>query len=146
MAEYLQTHTRWGFPGGSDSKEFACNSGDLSSIPGSGRSPWEGNGNSLQYSCLENPMDGRAWWATVHRVSKSQTTEWLNWTECGILVPKPGIEPMCPALAGGFLTTGPPGKSSLYFCSPYNICQNVSHKGSVLIEWTLTAVTDIPEY
>ena len=47
--------------------------GDLGSIPGSGRSPGEGNGNPLQYSCLENPMDGEAWWATVHGVAKSQT-------------------------------------------------------------------------
>ena len=46
-----------GFPGGSDGKESACNAGDLGSIPGSGRSPGEGNGNPLQHSCLENPMD-----------------------------------------------------------------------------------------
>ena len=51
----------WGFPGGSDGKASACNSGDLGSIPGLGRSPGEGNGNPLQYSCLENPMDGGAW-------------------------------------------------------------------------------------
>ena len=44
--------------------------GDVGSIPGSGRSPGEGNGNPLQYSCLENPMDGGAWWATVHGVTK----------------------------------------------------------------------------
>ena len=77
---------------------------------------------------------------------ESDMTERLNWTECGILVPKPGIEPMSTALADGFLTTGPPGKSSLYFCSPYNTCENVSCKGCVLAEWTLTAVTDIPQY
>ena len=46
-----------GFPGGSDSKDYACNAGDLSSIPGLGRSPGEGNGYPLQYSCLENSMD-----------------------------------------------------------------------------------------
>ena len=62
-----------GFPGGSDSKESANSAKDLGSIPGSGRSPKEGNGNSLQYSCLENPMNGGAWQATVHGVSKSQT-------------------------------------------------------------------------
>ena len=61
------------FLGGSDGKESACSAGDPGSIPGSGRSPGEGNGNSLQYSCLENPMDGGAWWATVHGVTKSQT-------------------------------------------------------------------------
>ena len=54
-------------------KEFACNARDPSSIPGSGRSPGEGNGNPCQYSCLENPMDRGAWWATVHGVTKSQT-------------------------------------------------------------------------
>ena len=52
------------FPGGLDGKESACNAGDLGSIPGSGRSPREGNGNLLPYSCLENPMDREAWWAT----------------------------------------------------------------------------------
>ena len=50
-----------GFPGGSVDKESACHVGDLGSIPGSGRSPGEGNGNPLQYSCLENPMDQGAW-------------------------------------------------------------------------------------
>ena len=54
-------------------KASARNAGDPGLIPGSGRSPGEGNGNSLQYSCLENPMDGGAWWATVHGVAKSQT-------------------------------------------------------------------------
>ena len=62
-----------GFPGGSDSKESACNAGDPGSIPGSGRSPREGNGYLLQYSCLENSMDGGAWQDTVHGVTKSQT-------------------------------------------------------------------------
>ena len=49
------------FPGGSDDKASACNAGDLGSIPGLGKSPGEGNGNPLQYYCLENSMDGRAW-------------------------------------------------------------------------------------
>ena len=60
-----------GFPGGSDSKESACNAGDPSSIPGSGRSPGEGNGYPLPYSCLEKPMDRGAWKATVHGIAKS---------------------------------------------------------------------------
>ena len=51
----------------------ACNAGDPGSIPGSGRSPGDGNGNPLQYSCLENPVDEGAWWATVHGVAKSRT-------------------------------------------------------------------------
>ena len=59
-----------GFPGGSEVKASACNAGDVGLIPGSGRSPGEGNGNSLQYSCLENPMDREAWWAMVHRVTR----------------------------------------------------------------------------
>ena len=54
------------FPGGSDGKVSAYNAGDLGSIPGEGRSPGEGNGNPLQYSCLENPMDGGTWQAIVH--------------------------------------------------------------------------------
>ena len=64
-----------GFPGGSDSKESTCNAGDLGSIPGSGRFPGEGNGNPLQYSCLENPLDREVWWVTVHGVAESVTTE-----------------------------------------------------------------------
>ena len=63
----------WGFPGGSDGKESACSAGDPGSIPGLGRSPGEGNGNPFQYPCLENPMDGEAWQATVHGVAKSRT-------------------------------------------------------------------------
>ena len=62
-----------GFPGGSEDKASACNVGDPGSIPGLGRSPGEGNGNPLQYSCLENPMDRGTWRATVHGVAKSQT-------------------------------------------------------------------------
>ena len=62
-----------GLPGGSVGKESACNEGDLDSIPGSGRSSGGGHGNPLQYSCLENPMDGGSWRATVHRVTKRQT-------------------------------------------------------------------------
>ena len=61
------------FSGGSDGKEPACNMGDPGLIPGLGRSPWDGNGNSLQYFCLENSMGRRAWWAIVHGVTSSQT-------------------------------------------------------------------------
>ena len=62
-----------GFPGSSDGKESACSKGDSGSIPGSGRSPGEGNGNPLQYSCLENSMERGAWRATALGVAKSQT-------------------------------------------------------------------------
>ena len=60
-------------PGSSDGKESAFNAGDPGSIPGSGRFPEEGNGNPLQYSCLENSMDGGAWWAAVHGVAEGRT-------------------------------------------------------------------------
>ena len=62
-----------GFPGGSDSRESACSVWDPGSIPGLGRSPGEENGNPLQYSCLGNPTERGAWWATVPEVTKSQT-------------------------------------------------------------------------
>ena len=62
-----------GFPGGSEVKASASNAGDLGSIPGLGRSPGEGNGNPLKYSCLENPVDRGAWWAAVHGVAQSWT-------------------------------------------------------------------------
>ena len=61
-----------GFPGGSVVKNPPANIGDVRLMPESGRSPGEGNGNPLQYSCLGNPMDKGAWWATVHRVTKRQ--------------------------------------------------------------------------
>ena len=64
------THISKGFPGGSVGKQSACNAGDSGSISGLGRSPGEGNGNPLQYSCLENPMDRGAWWAIVYGVPR----------------------------------------------------------------------------
>ena len=74
---FASSHTQ---KGGSDGKASACKVGDPDSIPGSGRSPGEGNGNPFQYSCLENSMDGGAWWAILHGVAKSQT--WLNGFTC----------------------------------------------------------------
>ena len=68
-----------GFPHSSVGKESACNAGDPGLIPGLGRSPGEGNGNTLQYSCLENSMDGGAWSATVHGVSRVRHN-WLTFT------------------------------------------------------------------
>ena len=67
------TLNEMGFPDGSDGKESACNAGEPALIPGSERSPGEGNGYPLQYSCLGNPMDRGAWRATVHGVAKSWT-------------------------------------------------------------------------
>ena len=63
----------WGFPGGSDGKEYGWNAGDSGLIPGSGRSTEEENGYPLQYSCLENSMDRGGWWATIHGITKSWT-------------------------------------------------------------------------
>ena len=62
-----------GFPGGSAAENLPVNTGDMGSIPGLGRYSGRISGNPLQYSCLENPMDRRAWWATVHGVAKSWT-------------------------------------------------------------------------
>ena len=75
MKLYCKTVDK-GFPDGPVGKESTCNAGDtgnVGSVPGSGRSPGEGNGNPLQYSCMENPMDRGAWWAIIQRVEKSQT-------------------------------------------------------------------------
>ena len=63
----------WGFPGGSVVKNPPANAENAGSVPGSGRCPGEGHGNSLRYPCLEDPMDREAWQATVHRVTKSRT-------------------------------------------------------------------------
>ena len=68
--KYIQLVTIWGFPGGSDSKESACNTGDAGSIPGLERPPGEGKGYPLQSSCLENPMDRGAWQAAAHGVAR----------------------------------------------------------------------------
>ena len=76
--KYISLMSKLGFPGGSDSKESACNAGDPGLIPGSGRSPGEGNGYPLQYSSLEKSKDRGAWWATVHGVTKSDKTEQLT--------------------------------------------------------------------
>ena len=74
------------FPGGSDGKASAYNAGDPGSIPALGRSPGEGNGNPLQYFCLENPMDRGAWQATVQRVTQSRTRpKWLSTHACSLL-------------------------------------------------------------
>ena len=67
-----------GFHGGSDGKESACSAGDSGSIPGLGRSPGEGNGNPLQYPCLENLMDRGAWWKILWGHKESDTTEQLT--------------------------------------------------------------------
>ena len=87
----------WGFSGGSVGKESACNTGntgDTGSIPGLGRSPGEGHGYPLQYSCLENPMNRGAWQVTVQRVAELDTTEVSEHIPPGYLL----------ALASGLIT------------------------------------------
>ena len=76
LQNFLFVYHYAGFPGSSNGKESACSAGDPCLIPGSGRSPREGHGNPLQYSCLENHMDRGAWRATPHGVAKSLT--WLS--------------------------------------------------------------------
>ena len=71
-----------GFPGGSVVKNLPANAGDVGSIPGSGRYPGVGNGNPLQYSCLENFMDRGAWWTTVHGAAELDRTERLHTHVC----------------------------------------------------------------
>ena len=78
----------WTLPGGSDCKESACNAGYWSSVPGLGRSPGEGNGYPLQYICLENSMDRRAWRVTVHGVTKSRTQMSTHAYACPCLNPR----------------------------------------------------------
>ena len=81
----------WGFSGSSDGEESACSAGELGSIPGLGRSPGGGHGNPLQYSCLENPMDRGAWWATVHGVARVfhdwETNTQYSWGKLGEVGP-----------------------------------------------------------
>ena len=69
----LKSSGSLGFPAGSANQDSTCNARDLGSITGSGRPPRAGHGNPLQHSCLENPLDRGAWWATVHGVTKSRT-------------------------------------------------------------------------
>ena len=75
-----------GFPGGSDGEESAGSAGDLGLVPGSGRCPGEGNGNPLQYSCLENSMEREAWQATVHSVTESNRIEQLTHVHMHIIL------------------------------------------------------------
>ena len=92
-----------GFPGGSEGKASGCNAGDPGSIPGSGRSPGEGNGNSLQYSCLEYSMDRGAWRATVLGAAKTEVTQ----QNVHSTVKQGGeIEKMCPPQTSTVFTSG----------------------------------------
>ena len=122
---YSPLSSLWGFPGGSEVKASACNVGDLGSIPGLGRFPGEGNGNPLQYSCLENPMDWGAWWATVHRVANHGYARNSRTSVCSLSRPHygglgplpgpplPGCQPrMTPYVHPDFIPLSPVWSSS----------------------------------
>ena len=98
------------FPGGVSGKESASNAGnvrDMNSIPGLGRFPGEGHGNPLQYSCLENPLDRGAWWATVHRIAKSWT--WPKWLSTHAQMDRfSSVAQSCPTLCDP-MDCSPPG-------------------------------------
>ena len=100
--------------GGSAGKESPCNGEDPGSIPRLGRSPGEGNGNPLQYSCRENPIDGGAWWAAVHEIAKSWTrlsdshTHTHTHTHTPVLAQPPSCHPsLHPEARGSFEIKGP---------------------------------------
>ena len=120
---FCQTNTFWGFPGGSVGKESACNVGDLGLIPGLGRFPKGGHGNPLQYSCLENPMDGGVCWATVHGVTKSWTPERLSRAQW-----------QAGSTVG--LVTGLLGRSRLgLWCCPTPVCLGYSGHTLFTVSW-----------
>ena len=157
-----------GFPGGSGGKVSACSAGDPGSIPGSGRSPGEGNGYPLQYSYLENLMDGGAWWATVHGVARVGH-DWVTSTftvtlslnllqyfcflfwffgckACGILAPQPGIKPVPPALEAEVSTTRQPENSLYVFFLSKNLINktyltySLSYKPSQRVKFKLQRI------
>ena len=118
------------FPGGASSKEPTCQSGDIrdtGSIPGSGRLPGEGNGSPLQSSCLENPMNRGTWWAIVHGVAESDTTQGLILSKPEEAVPRVREQYPLQPLHSLCLTPDPLNKPS-----------------HCLHPWTLTPPSDIP--
>ena len=144
---YVHKHMHTGFPGGTGGKEPACKCRrhrDMGSIPASGRSPGGGNGNTLQYSCLENPMDRGAWQATVHRVAKSQTRlKRLSMHMCTFIYIHIYIyiswrrkwQPTPVFLPGEFH-----GQRSLAGCSPW------SHRESDMTKWLTQTHTRVYTY
>ena len=130
----------WCFPGGSDGKESACYSGDLGSIPGSGRSPSEENGNPLQCSCLENPLNRGAWWATVHEVTKRWT--WLTLSFIYIMLDL--IQPLHP-LSGWMKEEGGTQRMRMTFWGSHNKIRgraDPTAQGSFITRWCLLFPND----
>ena len=113
-----------GFPGTSDSKEFACNAGDPGSLPGLGRSPGDGHGYPLQYSCLDNPMDRGAWWAIVPEVTKSWT--WLSKFHFHLI--ERGVDPTSVAM----MTTRGQTRACLELCTLSPPSRGGGRKGKVI--------------
>ena len=105
----LCTHFPCWVPGGSDGEVSTYSAGDRGSIPGLGRSPGGGNGNPLQYSCLENPMDCSLPGSSIHGIFQARILEWVAISSPGDL-PNPGIEPRSPSLQADTLPSEPPGK------------------------------------
>ena len=114
----------WSFPGGSVEKNPSAKAGEAGLIPGWGRSPAEGNNYSLQYSCLENSMDRRAWWATVHGVAKSHMTKHRHSLKlCDMQLPCTHLPHLCPPATLSMLPPGHPFSSL--------VCQASSTMGLV---------------
>ena len=109
VLEQIHTYTHAGLPGGSAGKESTRNVGDLGSIPGLGRSPGEGKGSPLQYSCLENSMDCTPQGSSAYGDSSGKNTGAMPFPSPGNL-PNPGIEPRSPTLQVDSLLSEPPGK------------------------------------
>ena len=96
MRIYIYIFTFIGVPGGSVLKNPPANAGDVPSIPGSRRSPEGGNGNQLQYSCLGNPMNRGAWWATIHQVTEESDTTEATWWQVGNPISRSQVQGLVP--------------------------------------------------
>ena len=137
--------------GGSVVKNSPANAGDprdVSSIPGLGRSPGGGHGNSLQYSCLGNPMDRGAWWATVHRVAKSQKwlTDWAGMHEIpsqtfAWLTVEPRICLMPKSIPYHYTQSSPAEYSVLLILGLTNTSLNISVKDGIIKEFLLILIS-----
>ena len=126
-----------GFLGGPDSKESACSVGDLGSIPGSGRSPGEGNGNPLQYSCLENSTNTGAWWAIICGVTKrhiwvTNIHTHIQWEFCFLnsLFPNNPLHPKLLMSLGPFYSKDLAGKWLSLFYMPISLCLGTLNSNS----------------